>query len=396
MKEMAKWKRRLVTAAPWSLLAAAIFAVPFALLTVFKCPHWLNWVVGMVVPEWGLWFALLMAGSGVAALFFRHRHPVVTTATVSLSIVAIVLFLKPTIQAWRLGGDLPTRLRAAFGPASPQRAPFSLTAVLERNPEPVPIETMQYSGSLLLDFYRAVGRSPAPCVIVLHGGGWIEGDRKDNGTKRPLNDWLARRGYAVASIDYRLSPASIWPAPRDDVLAAMAYLRSHATALGIDPSRFVLLGRSAGGQIAAATAYSAHDPGIRGVIVFYAPTDFRMTWDASASADPNLRWGDVRPWLKMFLGGTPESAGAAYDSASATRLIDSGTPPTLLLQGRLDVNVMERQNDLLAKRLADAGVPHLLVAPPWAAHGFDLVSFNSPGGQITTYTVDWFVSAVTR
>jgi acetyl esterase/lipase len=97
------------------------------------------------------------------------------------------------------------------------------------------------------------------------------------GTRRELNDWLARQGYAVASIDYRLCPEHKWPAQREDLLEAIEFLRAHATALGIDQAQFVLLGRSAGGQIATATAYWQHDPTIRGVVALYPPTDFRRT-----------------------------------------------------------------------------------------------------------------------
>ncbi len=68
----------------------------------------------------------------------------------------------------------------------------------------------------------------------------------------------------------------------------------------------------------------------------------------------------------------------------------------LVLQGDLDINVFRRQSELLDDKLADAGVRHAMVSLPWAAHGFDLVSFDSPGGQITTYAVDWFLSAVNR
>src|SRR3712207_6201694 len=98
---------------------------------------------------------------------------------------------------------------------------------------------MAYSKSLLLDFYRAGGRSPAPCVVAIHGGSWVGGNRLDDGTKRQLNDYLARRGYAVASIDYRLAPEWIWPAQREDLLAAVAFLRARAAELGSDPTRFV-------------------------------------------------------------------------------------------------------------------------------------------------------------
>ena len=141
----------------------------------------------------------------------------------------------------------------------------------------------------MLDFYRAAGaaghsprpHSPRPCVVVIHGGSWVSGNRLDDGTKRWLNDWLARLGYAVASIDYRLSPEFKWPSQRDDLLAAIRFLQSNAATLGIDQNRLVLLGRSAGGQMATAAAYAEVIPGVRGIVDIYGPTDFDLTWEAA-------------------------------------------------------------------------------------------------------------------
>jgi len=390
--------RKLVVGIRWYLFINAFVVALFSLLTAFKLPASLPaaveyWWVGMVIPEVALWLVPLPLCFAAGAWFLRRGHTIITGATLGICAVALPLLLKPAVQAWRLGRDLPAQLSAAFGPATPQRSPFSLAAALfPRAPEPVPIETIDYSKSLTLDFYRAVGRSPAPCVVVIHGGSWVGGNRKDGGTKPWLNHWLARHGYAVASIDYRLAPEWIWPAQREDLRAALAFLRAHASELGIDPARFVLLGRSAGGQMATATAYWKQEPGIRGVIAIYPPTDFYVTWE-SATHPGNL---DHRLNLEWFLGGTPETASAAYDSASGALLVHPGVPPTLILQGNLDINVFHVQSQLLDDKLADAGVSHSLFSLPWAAHGFDLVSFDSPGGQITTYAVDWFLSAVTR
>jgi acetyl esterase/lipase len=272
----------------------------------------------MVVPECGLWFALLTFCVAVGAWLLRRGHPILTAVTLTLCTIACLLFLKPAAQAYWLGPIIADQLETAFGPAVPQRVPFSLrAAVFDSAPEPVDVETMEYSKPLLLDFYRAIGRSPAPCVVVIHGGSWVCGNRMDFGTKRWLNDWMAQRGYAVASIDYRLCPENKWPAQRDDLLAAIQFLRAHATALGIDPHKFVLLGRSAGGQMATATAYAHHDPSIRGIIAIYPPTDFYLTWKV-ATVPGNL---DHRMNLEWFLGGTPDTASAAYDSASGALLV---------------------------------------------------------------------------
>jgi acetyl esterase/lipase len=153
----------------------------------------------------------------------------------------------------------------------------------------------------------------------------MSGNRLDGGTKRWLGDWLAGAGYAVVSIDYRLSPEFKWPAQRDDLLAAIRFLREHAAGLGIDTDRLVLLGRSAGGQIATAAAYAQVIPGVRGIVDIYGPTDFDRTW-AVATRPHSL---DHRENLEWFLGGSPATAHATYQSASAAMLVTPLAPPTL-------------------------------------------------------------------
>jgi len=270
-----------------------------------------------------------------------------------------------------------------------------------RNPPPVAIETMHYADGLALDFYRpassaaaaaAAARSPRPCVVVIHGGSWVSGNRLDDGTKRWLNDWLAGLGYAVASIDYRLSPEFQWPAQRDDLLAAVRFLREHAADLGIDGDRLVLLGRSAGAQMAIAAAYAEVIPGVRGIVDIYGPTDFDLTWEAATRP----RSLDHRYNLEIFLGGSPETARAAYRSASGAMLVTPRAPPTLILHGGLDINVFPEQAELLDRKLAAAGVPHALVSLPWAGHAFDFVHFDTPGAQIGRYATVRFLASVTR
>jgi acetyl esterase/lipase len=229
-------------------------------------------------------------------------------------------------------------------------------------------------------------------VVVIHGGSWVSGNRLDGGTKRWLNDWLAGLGYAVASIDYRLSPQFQWPAQRDDLLAAITFLREHADELGIDDDRLVLIGRSAGGQMATAAAYAQVIPGVRGIVNIYGPTDFDLTWDAATRP----RSLDHRYNLEIFLGGSPETARAAYESASGAKLVTPRAPPTLILWGELDINVFPEQAELLDRKLAECGVPHALVTLPWAAHAFDFVNFNTPGAQIGRYAIARFLASVTR
>jgi acetyl esterase/lipase len=387
-------------------------SVAAGLLTVVPWPVWTRamgeeaWPVGMVVPEIALWLVPLPICFAAAALWLDRGRPLrrrwLTGVTVVLCAAAVVLFCKPAVQAWRLGRTLDVTLDAAFGvpPVPPPCPPFSLAAaVVPRNPAPVAIETMQYADGLMLDFYRpaapagpATVHSPRPCVVVIHGGSWVSGNRLDGGTKRWLNDWLAGLGYAVASIDYRLSPQFKWPAQRDDLLAAIRFLRAQARDLGIDGERLVLLGRSAGGQIATAAAYARVIPGVCGIIDIYGPTDFDRTWEVAT----HPRSLDHRYNLELFLGGSRETARAAYQSASGAMLVTPRAPPTLILHGGLDINVFPEQAEMLDRNLATAGVPHALVLLPWAGHAFDFPNFNTPGAQIGRYATVRFLASVTR
>ena len=98
--------------------------------------------------------------------------------------------------------------------------------------------------------------------------------------------------------------------------------------------------------------------------------------------------------LRQFLGGTPESAAAAYDSASGIQLVTSASPPTLLVHGRLDTLVWHRQSERLARRLGEAGVPHLLLSLPWATHALE---YNGQPERAVfgTYALAWFIQSVT-
>ncbi|HKB91401.1 MAG TPA: alpha/beta hydrolase, partial [Opitutaceae bacterium] len=241
---------------------------------------------------------------------------------------------------------------------------------------------------LSMDFYPASSGKSAPCVIAIHGGGWDGGDR----TQLPgINELLALRGYAVATIDYRLAPAAVWPAQREDTLAALRYLQAHALELNIDGQRFVLLGRSAGGQIAVTTAYEAHEPAICGVVSLYGPHDMLFAWQCGKENDVL----NSMLLLKQYLGGTPQTAPSNFESASSYFQVDKSVPPTLLMHGEIDTLVWNKQSERLASRLAENGVPHHFMSLPWGVHAFDF-NLNGPSGQLTTYTLEYFLSAVTK
>jgi acetyl esterase/lipase len=354
------------------------------LLTVIKAPDRLPWTAALFAGEFGYWAAvvpLVAACAGLLSGGFTGK------LTAWVAFCSVVLLVQPCFQAWWIGRTLPAELDAALGPGARGGKPFSFAALFGPGPRPVPARAYRYADGLDLGFYRAVGSHAAPCVLIVHGGGWDSGAR---GQIETLNFHLADEGFAVADIDYRLAPKAVWPAQRDDVLAALRFVKANARDLGVDPRRLVLLGRSAGGQIAEAVGYSCGDPDVRGVVALYAPADMHFAW-AYAREDDALRSPGL---LRAFLGGPPSAAPAAYDSASGFLLASASSPPTLLVHGKLDTLVWYRQSERLAAKLTEKGVAHVFVTLPWATHAVEYHP-QGPSGQLTLYAIDRFLNSVT-
>jgi acetyl esterase/lipase len=218
-------------------------------------------------------------------------------------------------------------------------------------------------------------------VVLVHGGGWDRGDRRE---LAGLNRWLAARGVAVATFDYRLAPAHPWPAQAEDLRVVIGWLRENAAKLGIDPERLTLLGRSAGGQIAVATAYGETLPGVRAVVALYACHDMEFVWSIRSEHDAL----NSHKLMSQFLGGGPDDdeARARFRSASGEKLVHAGAPKTLLVHGKLDELVWCRHSERLAAELEKAGVPHVFIELPWATHAAE-ANLHGPAGQLITEAV---------
>jgi acetyl esterase/lipase len=374
----------------WLLLLLSLAALAVSLLTEVRVPAAIDWKLAVLAGELGYALALWPLAVALVAWWGRNQAPGMTWLVLATCTLALVFLLKPAWQAWRLGRGLPARLTAAFGPVPAKSPAFALRNLVRSTPPAGPVQTHEFAAGLALDFYPAqvMDGRPAPCVVVIHGGGWDGGDRKQ---LTGLNHWLARQGCAVAAISYRLAPAHPWPAQREDVQAALDWLKSGAQRLGLDPTRLVLLGRSAGGQIASAVGFLG-DPAVRGVVALYAPHDMRFAWSVSRPDDAL----NSLQLMRQYLGGPPEGREEIYDTASAQLLVTAGrTPPTLLIHGTIDTLVWVRHSRRLAARLAEAGVPHLLLELPWATHALEAHP-GGPGGQLTVHALAHFLAAVTK
>ncbi len=353
-----------------------------SLLTWVYVPVLLAWELSIVTTQLGHLLALIVVVAMLPLKPWRIRWAAasvkqIDTVFTVLGLAALITFLMPLITTVvEHPGDL--NLAQLFKPGD-SRTPFKRFSFMAANGKT----------PLNLDYYPPTEnmRSPSPWILVIHGGGWINGDSE----QLPELNWhLNRLGYGVISVDYRLSPGWLWPAPKDDILAALEFIKSRAAEWNLDPNRWVSLGRSAGAQIAGVVSYSLRgEARPKGYISFYGPSDLVFGYNVGEENDI-LR---SRTLLRGFLGGTPAAADALYKSASVMNEVTRESCPTLLLHGRDDSLVFYRHSQRLITVLEAQRVDAQLVTVHFGPHGFDYI-FNGPEAQVSTASVDRFLKRV--
>lgn len=169
---------------------------------------------------------------------------------------------------------------------------------------------------VLGDFYRPRSPGKVPAVLLVHGGGWTGSDGRWQ--MDPIAKRLARRGYAVLNVTYRLAPRWHYPAPVDDLQEAVKWLRTHAVEEGIDPQRIAAFGYSAGGYLAVLVGLiegpkNAH---LKAIVAGGAPSDLRF-----------YPGGDLVP---QFLGGTQQEIPERFKEASPVTYLTPRSPPMFI------------------------------------------------------------------
>ena len=371
----------------------ALLCLLVSSLVLFKVPDLFLWQLKVAATEYGHWLALL----AIALIFIGRRQSFLDSVSVLLAIAAAAIFLSTSVRALLFAPTARSKMNTAF-PASVGApkvpGPFSFLRIWTLSgTKPVEVQTIEYNQfagkALELDFYYAdVHSGASPCLVLIHGGGWDNGSRKELSN---LSHRLARRGISVATLDYRLAPDGTWPAPAEDVRVAISMLKGQADVLAINPKKFVLMGRSAGGQIAEAVAATGTIPEVAGCVALYAPADMHFAFKYADKKDIL----DSGKLLKQYLGGTPTDARAAYDSASAYGLVSRKTVPMLLIHGLNDELVWYQQSQRLAERLEQNGVKHVYLEVPWATHAFDH-NPDGPGGQLALWAIERFVRSVAQ
>jgi acetyl esterase/lipase len=270
----------------------------------------------------------------------------------------------------------------------------------------------QHGTALAMDVYQppADAARPAPVALYVHGGGFVLGDRKPNGLGAGLANHagalvprlraeLGRRGFVVASVDYRLPPLSPWPAPVEDAKCAVRFLRAHAGALGIDPDRIGAWGSSAGGNLVALLGLAGPQAGLDHGQYADRSSRVEAVVDMFGVADVN-DLGDAEPFMRLAvrlaLGGSATARRAAspvtYLGPVPGAQPAADVPPFLLLHGTGD---HPRQSQELAARLRAAGVPARLVLVQGAAHGLNTPSQRPTPAQLTELVADFLTRTLT-
>lgn len=248
-----------------------------------------------------------------------------------------------------------------------------------------------------LDLYLPDTGENLPLLIWIHGGAFRMGS-KEGSENNPLPFAYTRQGWALASINYRLSQHAIFPAQIEDCKAAVRWLRANATRFRLDPSRFVAWGPSAGGHLAALLGTAGHvrayDVGthldcssrVQGVVDFYGPTDF-LQMDAQRLPDGMIHDTPVSPESEL-VGGPIQEHREATTRCNPITYIRGDAPPFLIVHGDCDPLVPHGQSVLLAEALQQAGVEVTFYTVPGGGHG----GFTDPRvGALTEQFLSRFV-----
>jgi acetyl esterase/lipase len=237
------------------------------------------------------------------------------------------------------------------------RDPFHIVDVSHMARKWLDIPYASLSAAQRLDIYLpGEGEGPFPVLLRIHGGGFEMGDKRDVNLPPFLRG--VERGYAVVSVNYRLSGEAVFPAAVQDVKAGVRWVRAHGTRYHLDADRIAAWGDSAGGYLAAMVALTGSldlfdDPhlgnieqpsGVRAAVDWFGPIDF-STMDEQREANDLPQ----RSPEEKFLGAPLAEVPQLVQAANPTNYVHPGMPPILIQHGDLDPLVPIQQSMEFAK-----------------------------------------------
>jgi acetyl esterase/lipase len=226
---------------------------------------------------------------------------------------------------------------------------------------------------LLVDVYLPSGKVRPPLVVWVHGGAWRSGD-KENPPQA-----LVAAGFALASVDYRLSGEAKFPAQVHDIKAAIRFLRSKGNEFGYSTDRIAIAGDSAGGHLAVLVGVSSgvkplegtigehldQSSAVQAIVDYFGPTNFVTILKQSTPHGLSVR----EPALKLLLGDMPEKLPQPAKLASPVSHVDENDPPLLIFHGDQDPQVPINQSHEMEGAYERQNLPVEFVVVHGAAHG---------------------------
>lgn len=302
----------------------------------------------------------------------------------------ILLALALAAGCLSFAGPAPVQAAESPVPADSRTLPVSLSRPQIKLVSNVVYEQVPARGyenvPMKMDLLIPQTDKPMPAVLFITGGGFINAN-KDNYIQERMR--LAEEGYVTATAEYRVAPAASFPAPLEDIKAAVRYLRAHADQFHIDPDRIGVLGGSAGGYLAAMAGTTSgtglFDSGdnldqssdVQAVVNLYGVSDLTSI-GADYSEEVQALHRTSGATEALWLKGSPVFNGRAggvqdypeeAEKANPIHYISDKTPPFLLMHGSADTVVSPSQTEILHQALLARGIDSARYVVPGAAHG---------------------------
>ena len=381
---------RRIVAAILVLLVAAVFVFSFGFYfgDAWFPGHYPSIFVGMYAH---LWLPATVVLAVICLVWVLKRRTKPAKLAIVLSLAALVCSAMGTVQMVSAMNEVG------------KSADF-LACYFLRDTSSVKTMDATYGygvdGPLGLTVYYTEDYAPnaptqKPVILYTHGGGWIIGNRFERDYDCKV---LAQEGFVVVSWDYDLSTweRHLWDVVENEAIDAITWVRDNAYTFGASTERFYMIGDSAGGHLTLDVSYKINSglyyaadgtalPAVDAVCCNYpvvSPTTF---WEF----DGTFLWGDGRPMVEKYIGGTPEERQEAILAIEPSLYVSESTPPTLILVPGSDSLVPAQTSYDLVSMLTDRGLTAAAVSVPHANHAFDYVPNNLGDQAYLTYVLYW-------
>jgi acetyl esterase/lipase len=365
----------------------AIVAAPLLLVTVGAVLPQVPWLghAGAYLSAWSVWLVLAGVVVAVAGSIALLRRGTVTrvlvvvagVATVAIAFTIVTVQLR-VAQEHQVGVRIAELFRLTEGDVGPDED----DTYGEHDGAPQGVSLWRPDGT-------AEEGGGAPVVVLVHGGGWISGERTQPRTASNAA-WFAEQGYLAVSVDYPLSDDEhhFWDVVEPQVACALAWVGANAADHGGDASEVYLVGDSAGGNVALDVAYRAAsgdlEPACGGAVppVTAVSTLYPVANPIDFHDNPDPVLGDrSRAMVESYTGGIPDEVPERYSAVWPAEHASAASPPTLMVLGSSDHMVPTTGAEDLVDVLRANGVEHDLVEIPFAEHVFD-AALGGVGTQV--------------